>query len=201
MTTVRPATKNDLPAVADLLAATFVEDPSLGWVVRKAPDPEAILREYFMVLIDNVYVPSGRIDVVDLDGEIGGVALWKAPGVQIPKWVTARKVAILAKAGRAVPDILRYVSGTDHSYLAFKHWYLHTVAVSANARGTGIGGALLDHGLSQTGNYPVYLEATSKRAARLYQKKGFVALGEIGIPGPGYEIAMCKPQIDLMDEE
>lgn len=201
MTDVRPATQADLSAVADLLAETFVDDPSLGWVVRKAPDPAGILREYFQVLIDNVYIPSGRIDVVEGENGLAGVALWKAPGVQIPKWVSARKVAILAKAGRAVPDILRYVSGTDHSYLAFKHWYLHTIAVSPSARGGGIGGKLLDAGLAQTGSYPVYLEATSKRAARLYESKGFIALGEIGIPGPGYEIAMCRPQVNLMETE
>lgn len=197
--TVRTADASDIPSVVELLAHTFEQDPSLGWVVRKANDPQFILHEYFRILVEEVYLPHGRITVA-VDGDTFlGAALWLKPDVKYPKIATVRMLGLLAKTGKAISDVLRYKAGNDHTSLPFPHWYLFTIAVPTEARGRGVGTLLLDEGIEFAGDSAIYLEATSYRAGKLYQTKGFVPLQEIPVLGPDNEIAMCRPSNRVMD--
>ena len=60
-------------------------------------------------------------------------------------------------------------------------WYLPLIGTDPTRRGAGLGSALLAHALATCDQQkmPAYLEATSARSARLYQRHGFEALGTI----------------------
>ena len=196
---VREATVADLPDVVDLLSTTFREDPSVGWVVRKARDPESLLADYFTISTEELYLPHGRVTVATDGDTILGTALWLPPGAKAPRVMTLRLLGTLAKAGKAMADVLKYTSGTNHSHLTFPHWYLHTIAVPASSRGLGVGTLLLDEGIEHAADAAIVLEATTTRSARLYMSKGFVPIEEIPTIGPDNEIAMVKPSPRLVD--
>jgi ribosomal protein S18 acetylase RimI-like enzyme len=61
------------------------------------------------------------------------------------------------------------------------HWYLPLIGVDPAYQGRGLGSVLMAHGLtvSDKAGLPAYLEATSEGSRRLYERHGFVTLGEI----------------------
>lgn len=64
-------------------------------------------------------------------------------------------------------------------------YYLQLLGVDPGAQGCGIGSALLAAVLTQADRdgVPAYLEATSERNAKLYEKHGFIATGTLTLPG------------------
>ena len=73
----------------------------------------------------------------------------------------------------------------DEAHPEEPHWYLPLIGTDPTQQGNGFGSALLDHTLAicDQQNVPAYLEATSPRNIRLYQRHGFVVLGTIQIGG------------------
>lgn len=67
----------------------------------------------------------------------------------------------------------------------FPHRYLQSIATVSRHRGSGAGGAILTHCLAAAARagVPVYLEASTKRSATLYERCGFIRVGE-SIPLP-----------------
>ncbi|HEY1135577.1 MAG TPA: GNAT family N-acetyltransferase, partial [Nocardioides sp.] len=65
------------------------------------------------------------------------------------------------------------------------HWYLTDIAVGGDARGLGVGSALLRHRLAtiDADGAAAYLESTSPTNRRLYERFGFTAVGGIGGEG------------------
>lgn len=196
------ATKDDLPEIVDLYARTFAADPSVGWVVRRAKDPRALLAKVFSILLTEHYLPRGVIDTVrGEDGRLLGAASWEPPTVNVPASVNARLLAVLPSAGKAAADMLAYEYHLSKVKLPFPCWYLFTLAVSEEARGRGVGSLLLEHGIDRCGDEAIMLEASSTRSARLYRDKGFFALGASPSPGPQSEIVMWRPAADLPGAE
>ncbi|MCD0446872.1 GNAT family N-acetyltransferase [Glycomyces sp. A-F 0318] len=73
----------------------------------------------------------------------------------------------------------------------FPHLHLHSIATVPWLRGEGAGGALLAERLrlADEEGLPVYLEASTARSARLYERAGFAAAGApIALPGGGPEL-------------
>lgn len=71
---------------------------------------------------------------------------------------------------------------------AFPHLYLHSVATVPQHRGKGAGAAMLSAPLERAARAgtPAYLESSTDRAARLYERLGFAAEGEaIALPDGG----------------
>jgi uncharacterized protein YjiS (DUF1127 family) len=75
------------------------------------------------------------------------------------------------------------------------HWYLPWIGVRPEARGRGVGSALLARGLARADaeGAPVYLEATSRRNAALYLRHGFEVRTILTMPGYPEIIAMWRP--------
>ncbi len=65
------------------------------------------------------------------------------------------------------------------------HWYLMAIGVQPEAQGRGLGGVLLAHTLNQLDERgeAAYLEATSPRSRRLYERFGFEVAGEFAPDG------------------
>ncbi|WP_017592274.1 GNAT family N-acetyltransferase [Nocardiopsis potens] len=76
---------------------------------------------------------------------------------------------------------------------AAPHLYLAVIGVLPEARGRGLGGAMLGHRLSGT-DLPAYLEASSVRSRELYLRHGFRPHGDpIRLPDGPAVFPMLRP--------
>ncbi|WP_096455960.1 GNAT family N-acetyltransferase [Corynebacterium suranareeae] len=196
--TVSPARQADYQAIIGILVEAFANDPAfLRWIPQ--PDPgSAKLRALFELQIEKQYAQAGDIDVArNTEGDIVGVALWDRPdGKHGAKDQAAMLPRLVSIFGIKAAQVIWTDLNSARFHPKFPHWYLYTLAASKSAQGTGVGSALLKHGIDRAGDEAIYLEATSTRVAQLYNRLGFVPMGYIpsddeGIP----ELAMWKPPV------
>jgi GNAT superfamily N-acetyltransferase len=132
----------------------------------------------------------GRIDRVD-----GlGVAVWFPPGLHPDGEAIGAYLEATIPPERLGPLAAGMeLQGRFHP--EEPHWYLPWIGVRPEARGRGIGAALLAHGLDRADRHgmPAYLEATSRRNAALYARHGFEILGVVESPGYPEILPMRRP--------
>ncbi len=191
---IRTARRRDIPDLAHLLTEGFVNDPVLAEYVARSRDPERAMELFFTTELDKLYISRGEVDVVKEGGRVTGAALWMGPDAPIRRRDSLRMVPGLVRAlGASLPRALRLDHHDSAAVPGFPHWYLHALVVSPAARGQGVGGALLDHGITRAADSAIYLESTTAGSRRLYESKGFVPLGIIPSPSPAPEVGMWRP--------
>ena len=206
---LRAAGPGDLDAVVDLLTGVFPDDPLMSAIAAAAPEPRAALGHLHRVELAAHYLaadPAARADSrVDLavdaaGGAPLGVALWDAPS-------SADVVGPLGPGNEPPPGLdLDLLGGAWELCLADAaqceahrpaepHWYLYMVAVAPAARGRGIGGRLLGHGLKRVDaeGLPAHLESTTPGSRRLYERFGFRQVAELAGSGLPVYWAMTRP--------
>ena len=206
---LRAAGPGDLDAVVDLLTGVFLDDPLMSAIAAAAPEPRAALGHLHRVELAAHYLaadPAARADSrVDLavdaaGGEPLGVALWDAPS-------STDVVGPLGPGSEPPPGLdLDLLGGAWELCLADAaqceahrpaepHWYLYMVAVAPAARGRGIGGRLLGHGLKRVDaeGLPAHLESTTPGSRRLYERFGFRQVAELAGSGLPVYWAMTRP--------
>ncbi len=194
--TVTQAQPSQYQHVVEVLVDAFAQDPGFLRLIPQ-PDPEdTMLRGLFELQIRKQYSEFGRIDVaLNEQGEIVGVALWDSPdGSHSAKDHVVLLPQMIKLFGVQTAKLVLKEFSSARLHPKFPHWYLYTIASVPPARGTGVGSALLNHGIERAGDEAIYLEATSTRSAQLYHRLGFVPLGYIpdqdDMPS---ELAMWKP--------
>lgn len=194
--TIQAAHASEFPVITDILVDTFADDPGfLRWIPQ--PDPgNRQLRGLFELQLQTRYLPANTVDIArDEAGDIVGVALWDAPDSDHSALDEARLLPrLLTLFGARTPQFLAHGVRSARMHPRFPHWYLYTIASIPQARGTGVGTALLTHGIARAGEEAIYLEATSTRSAHLYHRHGFIPLGYLPnqdeLPS---EFAMWRP--------
>lgn len=188
MFTIAPASRADIPEVTSVLATAFSADTVMGTLIR-GERREARLALLFSGLLRSSALKTGRIDLAKraTDGAIIGAAVWERPGRssslvdqiwQLPSFVRALRWRGLRSALHLQATLARYRP-------AEPHWYLAQIGVSPEARGAGVGSALLESrlGILDLEKAPAYLEPSNERNRVLYRRHGFVTIATIeGIP-------------------
>lgn len=188
------ATQADIPAIAELMTASFADDPVMHQFFSHAGKRHQAMLRVFTLELERFYLPLGVVDVVRTERGVVGTALWAKPNVSMKKIDEAILTVHLARAlGRHVFQYLHLDRFDSQAAPKFPHWYLYTVAVDPSAQGQGIGGKLLDHGLARAGDTPIYLESTTEGSQKLYERKGFQPLGIIPSPIKAPEVGMWRP--------
>jgi ribosomal protein S18 acetylase RimI-like enzyme len=181
---VRVAGATDAPEVGRILAAGFVDDPVLTWVFGES-DRGAKLAVFFDFLAREALVPLGATYLLP-----GSCAAWTTPDP--PPWPNERSKRFSAVL-RAVctPGDLQRLDAFDGAVQAHHPdspvWYLGVIATVPDARGQGLGTALLKQSLTDvdSSGLPAHLESTNPRNISLYQRHGFIVMGRIELPdGP-----------------
>lgn len=184
-TRTRRAARADVPAMATVLADAFSDDPIMGWVVPDTERRRTALPRLFDLLSatffehDETYITEDRT----------GAALWTPPGVmpvspEDEETFGARIGEVLGDDAQRAFVILELMEQHHPDEPSF---YLGFVGVRRDAQGRGIGSELLSSVLDRpdVATTPAYLEATSERNRRLYERHGFEVIGEIALPdGP-----------------
>jgi GNAT superfamily N-acetyltransferase len=91
----------------------------------------------------------------------------------------------LAQAAGADERFFEIAELFDERHPAGSYYYLQFLGVEPERQGRGIGSAMLDHTLQRCDREGVrpYLDATSPRNKRLYERHGFRATGEFAPRG------------------
>lgn len=202
MIVVSSATAADVGAVAEVLADSMRADDVMGEVVGGDRDRQyAKLRHLFGVLT-RAGLRDGAVDVarIDADPKIVGAAVWHAPGhVDAGPGRTVIEFGAYLRAFGPFGLVyaLRRGQSLTAARPATEHWYLCAIGVGGDGRGHGVGSTLIESRLDQLDAADVrvsaYLEASTERSSRLYERYGFVRTGVVpGFDTPGAPIAMLR---------
>lgn len=209
---VRNATPADFPRVAHSMASAFFDNPITIWHVPDESRRLDVMRDFFTVLLENVYAQFGL--VFTNMGDVASGAMWIAqdaqedqrpmPGLPLLECRTCnsprasgrvpRNMVVpsdtSAELDRAVAVVFRDFPRTFELFELFDahhppdpHYYLQFIGVRPERQGTGIGSALLRAVLDRCD-----LEGAAayleadERSKFLYLKHGFEATGELRLP-------------------
>jgi ribosomal protein S18 acetylase RimI-like enzyme len=160
-----------------LLALAFSNDPAARWLYK---DPDAYMTHFPRF----VRAFGGVAFDYDTAHSVNGsaVALWIPPGAE------PDEEALVGLIQESVPAgdhgaIFAVLEQMGQAHPQEPHWYLPLIGTDPAQQGRGHGSALLRHALalSDAQKVPAYLEATSPRNAKLYERHGFESTGTIQV--------------------
>lgn len=189
MFTITPAAPADVPAAAAVMAEAFERDTVMASLTAGSDQPRVRLAELFGALMRSGSLRAGRIDLArrDDDGRILGAAIWEAPDhrTSLLRRLTELPTFVRALGWGGLRTAMRLQSRLAVHRPAEPHWYLAQIGVSAEARGAGVGSALLASrlGVIDSTGLPAYLESSNERNRALYRRMGFANIATIsGLP-------------------
>jgi GNAT superfamily N-acetyltransferase len=173
-----------------VLGRAFLEDPLFAWLVRGADRERRLQATFTCFAATAARTPGSRLLV---SPERSAAALWLPPGA----WRAGlreflRTAPTLARAVRGgVPRGLRLQVVVERHHPREPHWYLEALGAVPQARGTGVGGRLLQPVLDQCDDarLPAYLESSNPRNWSFYERHGFVRGTPLPVP-PGCPVVL-----------
>jgi GNAT superfamily N-acetyltransferase len=181
----RLASDDELPAVARLFGAAFVDDPMVTW-----PFPGDFgldgATELFDILLSSGYGPLGVVWVVD---DVQAAAVWLPPdeAARFLDIESATREALrpLTDDGGARYD--RFWDWLGGHVPAQDCWFLDIVAVDRRARGRGLGKSLILHGRQRAhaAGQSAFLETSQAGNVPIYEHLGFHVAAEETAPDGG----------------
>jgi GNAT superfamily N-acetyltransferase len=189
---VRVLGPDDEDAAASLLARAFAAEPGN---VALYPDP-AVRRTVLEAVARGTFRTVARLGTahgVEVDGQLGAVALWHPPGVRtgardVPT-VLRPKLAVAPTVVRAVPTALRRALARPGDLVAVGRqrgrairavsagpvWHLAFLGAAPEHRGRGLARRLLDRQLARCDEdgLAVWLETTDPVNPPIYERFGF----------------------------
>jgi ribosomal protein S18 acetylase RimI-like enzyme len=180
---IRTASIHDVARIAAALGRAFFDDPVFVWAFPDADRRVEVLPGLFTIF-STALQRHGHV-YRTADGT--AAALWVPPGVA-PVGDDEAEAFGAALAEICGPDADRSMAiGAllDENHPREPVWYLNFLGVEPAGQGRGVGSALLEHVLVRADRNAAtaYLEATSMRNRRLYERHGFEARGELRVPG------------------
>ncbi len=173
----RLATEADAPALTQVLARAFHDDPVASWSLpseRRRPGQLArFYRERLRTLMAD--------ELVFCDDDRRGAALWAAPD----RWqVAPAELARMRIVTRRTPVFLVGARRVDRAHPEEPHLYLNVLGVEPSAQGAGLGSRLMAPVLERCDRdgVPAYLESSRERNVPFYERHGFRVTGEVEMP-------------------
>lgn len=180
-TRVRAAAPADVPALAATLSASFADDPVMSWCFPDAGPRPRLLEQGFSVLLAAT-LPHGGVHTVT---DEASCAIWVPPAAQLDERLAEELVASAEDYAERMATLMGLMD--DHHPQAPEHQYLFVLGTRPGWQSRGLGSALLRPVLADCDRdgVPAYLEATSERNRRLYERHGFRVREVITLPdGP-----------------
>jgi GNAT superfamily N-acetyltransferase len=175
---IRTATVADAERCVAVLTLAFGSDPPCRWTW---PDPHQYLEAFprFARAFGGSALELGTAHYAE---GFAGVALWLPPGAAPNETALMQIIQETVTAARQ-DAMFAIFEQMEALHPREAHWHLPLIGVDPAHQGQGIGAALLRHVLRACDKQKVlaYLEATSSRNMRLYERHGFEALGRIQV--------------------
>ena len=170
---VRLATPGDRARVVESLAAAFVADPVLRYLLPSDDEFRAGAPVFFGALFDK-RVRSGTVWVAD-DGL--AASLWDAP--------EASGSSDLSALGAGPQSRLQEYDAAIHGALPrIPFWYLGVLGTHPDAVGRGLGRAVMAAGIAAAAEsgLPCVLETSTPRNLDFYGRDGWQVTGTVDAP-------------------
>ena len=178
------ASRDRLAPLASVLGRSFVVEPMMRWSLGDHGDIEERFTGCFAYFLEDL-IPLGMVWEA---GAADGAAVWVPPA--------GAEVRREAQTGDTRVEGLTVDGG--HRYSVFWEWvesripdeplwHLDSVAVGPEARGRGIGAALIQHGLvlARADQVGAVLETANPRNVPYYETFGFRVVDEAEAPDDG----------------
>ncbi|HSK92500.1 MAG TPA: GNAT family N-acetyltransferase [Candidatus Angelobacter sp.] len=180
------ATRADMETVGDVLARAFDDDPLMRHLFRTDRHRTTALRRLFRRAALEA-LPHGEVYLTQAGD---AAAICYPPSAPRETLLgTLRLLPAMAYAGglRRLPTLLRTLSWIEEHHPKDPHLYVMFMGVVPERQGRGIGRSLLQAILDAPAlaGSPAYLEASTPDNARLYQRLGFRAMGDLPLPDGG----------------
>jgi ribosomal protein S18 acetylase RimI-like enzyme len=182
---VREAGVGDVARLSATLADAFATDPILQWLAPSQRS-DRHLRRLLEIELAYCVLPAGRVLTT---GDFRGASLELPPGRWEMAVPLAGAIGLVRALGLRLPRARRLQRVFERNHLQEPHYYIRYLGVATRFQGHGVGTALLRATLDRCDSegVPAYLEASSERSAALYERLGFVYLGELQVPdGPRF---------------
>lgn len=179
------ARRQDVPAMVATLAAAFIDDVALAWILPERADRHRRLTVFFGAIVRGTM--ANGLALTAPDGE--AVTLWRLPGRTQPRFVEmllgmpAFMQAL--DGGQKRAQTLSASLRERRPVMPFR--YLQFAGVAPGMQGKGRGGAAVRAGLerARAAGKPVYLETFTTENVAFYRRLGFEVTGEWDVPdGP-----------------
>jgi ribosomal protein S18 acetylase RimI-like enzyme len=184
--TVRAASLDDVPAMADALALSFHDDPVMAWLFG---DDEARTVRHLRRYMAHEAVRHLQHPDVYTTADHAGAALWDPPGhwkVGFGQVMGLMPVMIPGLKHRVV-RALRGLARIEalHDQQPSDHYYLAVLGTRPERQGHGIGTSLLHPVLHRCDAEGVgaYLESSKESNIPFYRRHGFDVVDEVPLPG------------------
>ena len=179
---VERAGQDRVPTLAALLGRGFVDDPMLVWPF--GADRLDVITDFFHAFDTEIAARGWLWEVRDALG----VAAWIPPG-------SDGDMMDIDRAMRPTLDAAGPRHGEFWEWIAERFpdepfWYLDHIAVEADERGSGIGTALIDHGLAfaRRDGVIAFLETGRPGNVPYYERRGFRTYLDEDAPNGGPHI-------------
>jgi ribosomal protein S18 acetylase RimI-like enzyme len=181
----RKATSDDTPAIARALAGAFFDDPVFRWIYPDDEQRRHVLPPFFSLYTETIL----RHDETYAAGDVTGAALWVPPGQPaVPEEEAEDFGRRMEELSGENPERAFAVSKLiDEHHPPGSYYFLQFMGVEPESQGRGIGSALLTEALERCDQEDAraYLDATSPRNKRFYERHGFRASDEYAPEGGG----------------
>jgi len=182
---VREAGVGELAQLSATLADAFAFDPILQWLAPSQRSDKH-LRRLLATELEYYVFAAGRVHTT---GDLRGANLELPPGRWQMTVPLSAAIGFVRAFGLRLPRARRLQTLFERIHLQEQHYYIRYLGVATHFQGQGLGTALLRPTLDRCDQegVPAYLEASTERSAALYERLGFVHLGELQVPdGPRF---------------
>lgn len=181
--------KSHIKSAGILLGRALFDDPVSIHVIPDSNERKLKLNHVFQmtaclgVLYGEAYATSEDLE---------GIAVWIPFNNFREKKLRMLRCAIKAKlnklgrvAGKRFKPIEEINKKMHIQFAPYKHWYLQSLGVGPEFQGKGYGSSLLISKLEKIDEQglPVYLETSTEKNVKFYEKYGFGVVEEKTIPG------------------
>lgn len=151
-----------------------------------------MLPELFGVVVD-AYLPQGGIYTTS--GHVAA-AVWVAPSATVDEERLASDLGRVS--GDDAERLYALLEAVEAHHPRVEHRYLFAIGTRPGWQGLGIGARMLQVGLDgcERDGLPAYLEASSERSGRLYERHGFEVTQTLALPDGPSIWCMWRPAVD-----
>lgn len=182
---VREALPDERAHVSATLADALACDPVFSWLFPSRRRRDARMRQLFALELAHWVFPAGGRALTTAD--FRGANIEVPPGKSTMTLPLSGAVGLVRVFGTRLRRAGRLQVFFDRNHPQEPHYYIRTLGVATSFQGQGLGTALLRPTLDRCDRegLSAYLEASTERSAALYERLGFIHLGELRVPDGG----------------
>jgi ribosomal protein S18 acetylase RimI-like enzyme len=185
---VRRAREADVPALAEVLAIAFANDPAMSFFIK----PDDRRHERMVAGMDSMLrYGSAHLSDTYTTADLAGAAIWTPPGsseLSLREWPGMLRQSLVMCGWRGLATMIsahRLLEERLKRHIPEPNHYLSVLGVDPARQGQGIGSALMRPILERCDleQVPASLATNLERNVRLYERHGFRVVDEVPIPG------------------